>query len=284
MALNGVFNESSRFLPRRVETPPQVVLVIAMESEGFPTGQPQPEEAPQPAAGHEQQPVDPGVAPETPPPAASASPFAGILASLAAMAPAAPTTPPPAPLAPSPVADAPDPWPEAAAAPAPAPEPPPFSFRLTPVEMDALRAKIMVGGALTAVLEAIEEALFIFSASGQLVHANAHALKTVDQVGVQGAVGLRLSEFFGCPVDEIAPAGCGTASPCRNCEAIRTMLGALEGAAVEKPVALHLEQIAGSFLGKFEVKAAPIDVDGIRLHLLILRQRSLVKRNDRAKR
>jgi hypothetical protein len=256
-----------------------------MESEGFPTEQPRPADEQQPAVEQEQQqPASPG--PAAPPPAGSVSPFAGILASLAAMAPAAPAPGTPAPIEESIPAAFPGtlPEPEPAAPPPRPPEPPPFSSRLSPVEMDALRSRIMVGGALTAVLEAIEEALFIFSASGQLVHANAHALKTVDQVGVQGAVGLRLSEFFGCPTDEVAPDACVTGSPCRNCEAIRSMLGALHGRPVEKPVALYLEQIAGSFLGKFEVKAAPIDVDGIRLHLLILRARSLVKRNDRVKR
>jgi hypothetical protein len=151
--------------------------------------------------------------------------------------------------------------------------------RMTPAEVDALRAKLIGNGVLVAVLEAIDEAVFLFLENGQLLHANAEALKTVDHVGIQSAAGITLSELLGCTFDQVSAAGCGTSTPCRNCEAIRTLLGAFEGKIPGKPVALLLEQSAQSYLGKFRVKASSLSVDGLRLHLLILQQTSLVKRS-----
>jgi hypothetical protein len=118
----------------------------------------------------------------------------------------------------------------------------------------------------------------LFSNSGQLVHANAEALQTLDQVGVQGAVGLMLHELLGCGGTDVRASGCVTMTRCPNCDSIRMLLSVMDGNPIDSAVALQIEQSSGAFTGKFHVKSAPVDVDGIRMRLLILRQRNALHR------
>lgn len=180
-----------------------------------------------------------------------------------------PPAPPPAIQPPAPPSETPPPPPET---------PPPAPARLSPAEADELRSWLLGNGAVAAVLEALEDAAFIFTASGQLLHANAEALKTVDLVGVSGAVGLRLNEMFGCAAERVTAAGCDTPIACHNCLPTRQIIAALDGTPVDGTVSLLLEQSAQFYTGKFHVRASALRIDGLDLRLLILRQKSLQKR------
>lgn len=149
--------------------------------------------------------------------------------------------------------------------------------RLSPEGIEALRLQLLGNGAMVPVLEALDLCVLIFSTGGQLVHANAAALKTLDQVGVHSAMGLRLEELL----PNVGPGATGGADA-NNAEAIQLMRRAMQGTPCSGPVVLHLEQSAQFFVGKFEVKAVPVRFEQQELHLLLLRQVSLVKARKHA--
>lgn len=142
--------------------------------------------------------------------------------------------------------------------------------RLTAAEILAQRERFLGNGAVTAVLEALPEAVFVFNLQRQLVHANAPALQMVDQVGVDGALGLRLGELLGCEHTIGALEGCGGAAACENCAAIGSLLAALGGDGAQGVCTLHLEKDGRIRTEKFYVRASALHVGDLRLLLLVM--------------
>jgi hypothetical protein len=142
--------------------------------------------------------------------------------------------------------------------------------RQTATEILAQRQMFLGNGAVTAVLEALPEPVFVFNGLRQLLHANAPALRIVDQVGIDGAIGLRLGELLGCDHTVGSLEGCGGAAACANCVAISAMLQTTEGRTTEGSCELHLEKDGKVRAERFYARASPLHVPGQNLILLVL--------------
>lgn len=123
-------------------------------------------------------------------------------------------------------------------------------------------------GAVAAILEAVPDAALVLAPTGELIHANAHALRLLDQVGIEGAIGLDVGALLGC---ERVEGGWAPGPAGDNGE----FLAALEAARAQQEATafeatLSVEQGGLLFTGHFRVRVAPVPCDGLRCSLVLL--------------
>lgn len=129
---------------------------------------------------------------------------------------------------------------------------------------------------VTAVLEVADAVLLVLNRERQIVGFNS---RVAEVKGPEDVMGLRSGEAFGC-VNARAPAGCGTAPACATCGALGAILASQEaGLPIEAECQIRTVRAPARTL-EFNVRAAPVAVDGTRFTVVSLRDISAEKRRE----
>jgi hypothetical protein len=128
---------------------------------------------------------------------------------------------------------------------------------------------------VTAVLEVADAALLVLNPERQVVGFNS---RVADVAGPGDVLGRRVGEALGC-VNALA-SGCGAAPACETCGALGAVLGCQRrGHPVESECLVRTGPAAGRTF-EFNVRAAPVTVDGTRFTVVSFRDISGEKRRE----
>lgn len=143
--------------------------------------------------------------------------------------------------------------------------------RAEPAALAEAIARAAASPVITALLEATEAAAAILDPHRQVIAANTAYLAAAGVRDAQEVLGLRLGEALDCVHPQGVPGGCGTTAACATCGAALAILAAQHGRASDRPCALRTERDGVVVDREFRARAAPIELDGARLLLLVLR-------------
>lgn len=140
------------------------------------------------------------------------------------------------------------------------------------------RSKVLASPLLGMLLEALPDFALVLNRERQIVAANGLFLQAFNVVDFEHMIGKRPGEAVACILSFDTPAGCGTGEHCSTCGAVVAMLRSTESSTritsecrltvnPENPVALDLQ-----------VVATPVELEGERFTLCILKDISTEKR------
>jgi hypothetical protein len=125
-----------------------------------------------------------------------------------------------------------------------------------------------------ALLTAADSILLVLNAKRQIVAASSCA-----KAFMRDVVGLRPGEAFGC-VNAQAELGCGTAPGCETCGGLGAILGSRPtGRPTEAELLLRSVSGEGASF-EFNVRATPLEIGGLELTVVVLRDISAEKRRE----
>ncbi len=81
---------------------------------------------------------------------------------------------------------------------------------------------------LVTLMDSVTDLVMILNDARQLVYANRNLLSLLEMQDAREIVGMRPGELFSCENACLEPGGCGTASQCRNCGAVKVIMCALD--------------------------------------------------------
>jgi signal transduction histidine kinase len=119
--------------------------------------------------------------------------------------------------------------------------------------------------AVEALLVGAGTALAILNQERQVIAVNAAYLALLGARDPVEVLGVRPGEALGCVHARAAPGGCGTAAACASCGGAAAILAASRGATAERDFAVSIAGPGGAVDRLLRVRAAPLDVDGLRL-------------------
>ncbi|MEI6297217.1 MAG: PAS domain-containing protein, partial [bacterium] len=124
---------------------------------------------------------------------------------------------------------------------------------------------------ITAMLQAVPDCMMVLNEQRQIVAVNKRLLETYGITDQSQIIGLRQGEVVGCIHSNEGPDGCGTSEHCSVCGAVLTVLASQKsGEQVEGECRLSITRNGGTALD-LEVTATPLDVNGTRLTILVLK-------------
>ena len=137
-------------------------------------------------------------------------------------------------------------------------------------ELQRKRGVINRDATLRAVLDAMPSWVFVVNEQRQVVTANASLLELVGRTEDE-LIGSRPGEIIGCVQAARGPDGCGTARPCIDCGAVRTLLKAqTTGRTVTGDCRLRVESPSPGCALEMRVTATPMEINGETLTLVAL--------------
>lgn len=146
----------------------------------------------------------------------------------------------------------------------------------------ALRKAVAVAShnpVIDTVMRAFGGLVAVLNENRQILAVNSALLQALGIEDAQEALGLRPGEALGCVRAHAHPGGCGTSRYCSNCGAAIAMVTALKsGAPEERECALTVRRNGKTMDLDFAVRCCPIDMEGLPLLLLFMREVSEERR------
>lgn len=122
-----------------------------------------------------------------------------------------------------------------------------------------------------AMLRAWAGAVAVLNLQRQVVAMNASYLTSIGVDDPHRALGLRPGEAFCCVHAAAAPGGCGTGHACASCGAALSISSSLRtGQPVERECLLQVKRQGKPVDLQFQVRSAPVRLDGRRFELITL--------------
>jgi signal transduction histidine kinase len=124
-------------------------------------------------------------------------------------------------------------------------------------------------------LDAVPEMVLVLNAQRQTVFANEACIRLLNLPGRDAARGQRTGELIGCVHATETEGGCGTTEFCRNCGAVKAILGSLSGIETVQECRITLEN--GDSLD-LRASAKPLELNGRLFSIFTLQDISDEKR------
>lgn len=146
----------------------------------------------------------------------------------------------------------------------------------------ALRKAIAVAShnpVIDTVMRTFGGLVAVLNENRQVLAVNSALLRALGIENAEESLGLRPGEALGCVRAHAHPGGCGTSRYCSNCGAAISMVTALKtGAPEERECALTVLRNGKTLDLDFAVRCCPIDMGGLPLLLLFMREVSEERR------
>ncbi len=137
-------------------------------------------------------------------------------------------------------------------------------------ELRQKRGAVNCDATLRAMLDAMPFWVFVLNQQRQVVTANSSLLNLVERTEDE-LIGYRPGEIIGCVHAARGPDGCGTAKPCIDCGAVRTLLQSQNtGKTVTGDCRLRLDATSPGCALELRVTATPVEIHGEPLTLVAL--------------
>lgn len=112
------------------------------------------------------------------------------------------------------------------------------------------------------IIETIPSIVLILNAQRQIAYANTALLNLFKADGLDEIVGLRPGELFQCVHAHDGLGGCGTSAACRQCGAVRAILGAASGQPTDQEARVLVRTGGRIDSMNLKVHAEPLSVEG----------------------
>jgi hypothetical protein len=137
--------------------------------------------------------------------------------------------------------------------------------RTEPTVLAAEIARAAASPVVTAVLEAAGSAAAVVDPRRQIVAVNSAYLQLLGIDQPEQALGLRPGEALACAHAQEGPDGCGTGPACASCgQAVAALIAGRTGHPADRTCYLARRWNGGEQHYEFQVRAAPIEIDGFR--------------------